>query len=178
MSVAPSSASGCSITSSGAMMAGRPDHGPMTSGKRRRRMNDATVIPVPDVFNVVARRVNGVVAVATALATASCVRSTGPVQTFEAFYAAAAARDVLAVRASLCPQERRLLAHVDDDTLLTAMDTRKVLRSVTLVEATNAAAIVDVADALGNHQHFQLRHDLQAVTGWCVAGPISAPVDP
>jgi hypothetical protein len=95
------------------------------------------------------------------------------VATFEGFYRASAARDMATLRQSLCPAERRVLADVDDATLLANVAVVKVLRSVRLESQSQAAAVVVATDAVGAETRIQLRADLHSGTGYCVAGPVS-----
>ena len=95
--------------------------------------------------------------------------------TFERFYRASADRDVAALRASLCPAERRVLADVDDATLLREVAIVKVLREIRLESKSEAAAIIVAIDALGAETRVQLRSELGSPTGFCVAGPAQGP---
>ena len=105
-----------------------------------------------------------------------CVdRAQAPVAAFEAFFAATASRDLPALRALLCPAERRVLADIDDAELLRAFSVVKVLQRATLESRNDAAAVVIATDALGQNTRVQLRADLNSVGGWCIAGPAAPP---
>lgn len=95
------------------------------------------------------------------------------IATFERFYRASVDRDVAALRQSLCPAERRILADVDDATVLRELAVVKVLRSTRVESKSDAAAVVTATDALGEEIRVQLRSDLTSPSGFCVAGPVA-----
>jgi hypothetical protein len=104
---------------------------------------------------------------------AGCVNEDdAPVAAFEAFYKATVERDVPAVRTLLCATERRLLEKAPDELLLQAFSVVKVVKSITLEQRNDAAAVVVVTDAVGQTTRVRLRHDLHADRQWCVSGPV------
>jgi hypothetical protein len=100
------------------------------------------------------------------------------VATFEDFYAATARLDLPAVRALLCAPERRALEGVSDLVVASRLGVRVVVRDVALFDRGPAAARVVVTDALGQRETVQLRADMNAPRGWCVAGPTTLPGAP
>ena len=76
------------------------------------------------------------------------------------------------MRAALCATERRALAAVADDELVSVFSVVKVVRRVSLESESAAAAVVVAEDARGQRVRVRLRSDLNAPRGWCVAGPI------
>lgn len=88
-----------------------------------------------------------------------------PVQTFEAFYAATASRDVPAFRALLCPDARASVAVVKDEVLAQSLSTTRVIRRVTVKSEDAERAVVDVEDATGQHEDVPLR---KSDGRWCV----------
>jgi hypothetical protein len=109
---------------------------------------------------------------AGAFVSPGCPSTPAAVSAFEDFYAATTQRDVAAVRAALCATERRALAAVADDELVSVFSVVKVVRRVSLESESAAAAVVVAEDALGQQVRVRLRSDLNAPRGWCVAGPI------
>lgn len=93
-----------------------------------------------------------------------------PVQAFERFYAATAARDVPAFRAALCPEGRKLIASVPDDALAADMKMTRVVHKVELLSEDKAkgTAVLDVIDATEGRESVEVRF----VDGaWCVEMP-------
>lgn len=121
-------------------------------------------------------RVNRVLSAVLTLLVTSCASCTSedeaPVAAFEAFYKATVERDVPAVRTLLCATERRLLEKAPDELLLQAFSVVKVVKSITLEQRSDAAAVVVVTDAVGQTTRVRLRHDLHAERQWCVSGPV------
>jgi hypothetical protein len=122
------------------------------------------------------QRVKSVVSVLLAVLATSCSscvnEDEAPVAAFEAFYKATVERDVPAVRGLLCATERRMLHKAPDELLLQAFSVVKVVKSITLEQRSDAAAVVVVTDAVGQSTRVRLRHDLHADRQWCVSGPV------
>lgn len=112
----------------------------------------------------------GAVGIALSACASLAACTPAPVETFEAFYAATAARDAPAFRALLCPHARGAVSGVSDAELAAGLQVSRGLRRVNVKSERTDAAVLDVEDATGQHQEVTLTRDAGAPQGWCVSG--------